>query len=167
MPEPSAPPTPPELPTGTVTFLLTDLEGSAALLEAHPAAYRDGVARHHALLRTAVEGRGGVVFEKVGDAVYAAFAHPTAAVAAALAGQRALQAEPWGATGPLRARMGVHLGEVERQGAHRPGRPPAPEGAQSDQPLVPLAGIPLHSVNSVQGRRASGLVGRSGSGQPT
>jgi predicted ATPase/class 3 adenylate cyclase len=106
------------LPAGTVTFLFTDLEGSTALLEAHPAAYRDAVARHHDLLRGAVTGHGGVVFETVGDAVYAAFAHPTAAVAAALAGQRALQAEPWGATGPLRVRMGVHLGEVERQGAH-------------------------------------------------
>jgi class 3 adenylate cyclase len=106
-----------------VTFLFTDLEGSTALLEAHPAAYREAVRRHHALLRGAVEGHGGVVFETVGDAVYAAFAHPTAAVAAALAGQRALQAEPWGATGPLRARMGLHLGEVEVQGAHYFGAP--------------------------------------------
>ena len=74
-----------------MTFLFTDLEGSTALLEAHPAAYREAVARHHALLREAVEGHGGVVFETVGDAVYAAFARPTDAVAAALAGQLALQ----------------------------------------------------------------------------
>jgi class 3 adenylate cyclase len=85
-----------ELPEGTVTFLFTDLEGSTALLEAHPAAYRDAVRRHHDLLREAVEAQGGVVFETVGDAVYAAFARPTAAVAAALAGQRALQQEGWG-----------------------------------------------------------------------
>jgi class 3 adenylate cyclase len=106
-----------------VTFLFTDLEGSTRLLQAHPEAYREAVARHHALLQAAVEGHGGVVFETVGDAVYAAFARPTAAVAAALAGQVALQAEPWGATGPLRARMGVHLGEVERQGARYFGLP--------------------------------------------
>src|SRR5262245_60776625 len=112
-----------ELPAGTVTFLFTDLEGSTRLLQAHPEAYRDAVRRHHALLSGAVEAHGGAVFETVGDAVYAAFARPTDAAKAALAGQRALQAEPWGATGPLRVRMGVHLGEVERQGAHYFGAP--------------------------------------------
>ena len=65
-----------------------------------------------------------MVFETVGDAVYAAFARPTDAVAAALAGQLALQREAWGATGgALRARMGLHTGEVERQGAHYFGAP--------------------------------------------
>ena len=101
------------LPEGTVAFLFTDLEGSTRLLQAHPAAYRDAVRRHHELLRGAVEGHGGAVFETVGDAVYAAFARPTDAVAAALDGQRALLREDWGPTGPLRARMGVHLGEAE------------------------------------------------------
>jgi class 3 adenylate cyclase len=102
-----------DLPEGTVTFLFTDLEGSTALLAAHPAAHREAVRRHHDLLRGAVEAHGGVVFETVGDAVYAAFERPTGAVAAALAGQRALRREPWGATGELRVRMGVHLGEAE------------------------------------------------------
>jgi predicted ATPase/class 3 adenylate cyclase len=111
------------LPEGTVTFLFTDLEGSTALLQAHPAAYRAAVARHHDLLRGAVEASGGVVFETVGDAVYAAFAQPTDAVAAALAGQLALQAEEWGEVGELRARMGLHLGEAERQGGHYFGAP--------------------------------------------
>ena len=121
-PEPSVPPTP---PSGTVTFLFTDLEGSTRLLEAHPAAYRAAVARHHALLQGAVEAHGGAVFETVGDAVYAAFESPTAAVAAALAGQLGLQAANWGELGPgaLRARMGLHTGEVERQGAHYFGAP--------------------------------------------
>ena len=72
----------PALPEGTVTFLFTDLEGSTRLLEAHPAAYREAVARHHALLRAAVEANGGTVFETVGDAVGAAVAAPAAAVAA-------------------------------------------------------------------------------------
>jgi class 3 adenylate cyclase len=63
------------------------------------------------------------VFETVGDAVSAAFAAPTGAVAAALAGQRALRGEDWGAAGGLRARMGVHLGEVERQGGRYFGAP--------------------------------------------
>jgi predicted ATPase/class 3 adenylate cyclase len=111
------------LPAGTVTFLFTDLEGSTKLLQAHPAAYREAVARHHALLRGAVETHGGAVFETVGDAVYAAFASPAAAVAAALAGQLALQREPWGEVGELRARMGLHTGEVELQGRHYFGAP--------------------------------------------
>src|SRR5262245_263895 len=114
---------PVRLPTGTVAFLFTDLEGSTALLQAHPAAYRAAVRRHHELLLEAVEARGGVVFETVGDAVYAAFARPTDAVEAALAGQLALQAEDWGGVGALRARMGLHLGEVERQGGHYFGAP--------------------------------------------
>ena len=135
-------PPPQDLPAGTVTFLFTDLEGSTALLQAHPAAYRDAVRRHHALLRAAVEGHGGVVFETVGDAVYAAFASPTDAGAAALAGLLALQGEDWGelGAGALKARMALHAGEVERQGAHYfvlrgpplPLRPPAgyrPRGA--------------------------------------
>jgi class 3 adenylate cyclase len=58
-----------DLPAGTVTFLFTDLEGSTRLLEAHPAAYRGAVRRHHELLRGAVEAHGGAVFETVGDAV--------------------------------------------------------------------------------------------------
>ena len=111
-----------DLPEGTVTFLFTDLEGSTRLLQAHPDAYRAAVARHHALLAAAVAAHGGAVFETVGDAVYAAFARPTDAVAAALAGQVALGREPWGDT-PLRARMGVHLGEAERQGGHYFGAP--------------------------------------------
>ena len=120
------------LPTGTVAFLFTDLEGSTAPQQAHPAAYAAALRRHHDLLRGAVEAHGGVVFETVGDAAYAAFPRPTDAVRAALAGQRALQREAWGATGPLRARMGVHLGEVEAY--------PAPGAAQGARYLgLPLA----------------------------
>jgi predicted ATPase/class 3 adenylate cyclase len=111
------------LPTGTVTFLFTDLEGSTCLLEAHPAAYREALGRHHALLRAAVEAHGGAVFETVGEAVYAAFARPADAVAAALAGQLALWSEAWGEVGELRVRMALHTGDVERQGDHYFGAP--------------------------------------------
>ena len=99
----------------TVTFLFTDLERSTTLLEALPTAYRDAMVRNHALLRGAVEGHSVAVFETVGDGVCAAFPRPTDADAAALEGLAALRAEPWGATGPLRARMGLHPGEVEHQ----------------------------------------------------
>src|SRR5207302_1239208 len=95
------------LPTGTVTFLFTDVEGSTKLLNAHPDVYRRAVRRHHDLLAEAVAAQGGVVFETVGDAAYAAFARPTDAVAAALAGQLALHREEWGET-PIKVRMGLH-----------------------------------------------------------
>src|SRR5688572_24588788 len=107
-----------QLPTGTVTFLFTDVEGSMRLLNAHADTYRAAVRRHHDLLRAAIEGHEGVVFETVGDAVYAAFTQPTSAVAAAIEGQRALEREPWGEGGPVRVRAGLHTGEVERQGTH-------------------------------------------------
>ena len=113
----------PDLPTGTVTFLFTDVESSTKLLQAHPEAYRAAVRRHHDLLQEAVETHGGVVFETVGDAVYAAFHRPTDAVAAALAGQLALHQEPWADGVAITVRMGLHTGEVERQGDHYFGAP--------------------------------------------
>jgi predicted ATPase/class 3 adenylate cyclase len=108
----------PELPSGTVTFLFTDVEGSTKLLERFPASYRDAIASHHTILRDAVDGGGGFVFETVGDAVYAVFSLATGAVSAALRAQRALAAAPWGELGSLKVRMGLHTGEVELQGGH-------------------------------------------------
>ncbi len=83
-----------DLPTGTVTFLFTDIEGSTALWERDPAAMRRAVDRHFALLREAITAHHGVLFKTVGDAVHAAFASAAAAVAAAVAAQQALLAEP-------------------------------------------------------------------------
>ena len=99
-----------DLPTGTVTFLFTDLEGSTRLWEDDREAMRAAVARHDELLDGAIAGRGGVVFSRMGDGVAAAFGAAPQAVAAAVDAQLALASEPWGATGPLRARMGVHTG---------------------------------------------------------
>jgi predicted ATPase/class 3 adenylate cyclase len=113
----------PDLPTGTVTFLFTDVEGSTRLLERQPAAYRDAVRQHHDLLREAVEAHGGAVFETVGDAVYAAFAQAPDAVAAALAGQLAMRAGPWAGGVAPQVRMGLHSGGVDLQGAHYFGVP--------------------------------------------
>lgn len=100
------------LPTGEVSFLFTDIEGSSRLWERDRAAMAAAVARHDALLAAAVSEQLGVLFKHVGDMVQAAFHTPQAAVAAAVAAQRALAAEPWPQTGPLRVRMGVHLGEA-------------------------------------------------------
>ncbi len=99
-------------PTGTVTFLFTDIEGSTPLWEQRPEAMARSLAHHNTVLQAAIEAHGGIVFKTVGDAFCAAFATPHQAVAAAVAAQRALQApsEAWGGTGPLRVRMGLHLG---------------------------------------------------------
>src|SRR6266849_947250 len=84
-----------DLPTGTVTFLFTDIEGSTRLWEQQPQAMQAALARHDALLRQAIETHGGFVFKTIGDGFCAAFASPEDAVAAALAAQRALhQAQP-------------------------------------------------------------------------
>jgi predicted ATPase/class 3 adenylate cyclase len=110
------------LPTGTVTFLFTDIEGSTRLWQQHPAPMKDALARHHALLQHAIESNEGYVFQIVGDAFCAAFATARRGVAAALAAQRALTAEGWGETGPLRVRMALHTGSAElRAGEHRSG----------------------------------------------
>jgi predicted ATPase/class 3 adenylate cyclase len=112
----------PHMPSGTVTFLFTDIEGSTQLLERLPAAYGESLKRHDAILRRKVAAHGGVIFETVGDAIYAAFDRPTEAIASALDAQVELRHEQWGEIGELRVRMGLHTGEVERRGDHYFGR---------------------------------------------
>jgi predicted ATPase/class 3 adenylate cyclase len=101
------------LPTGTITFLFTDIEGSTRLWEQHKAAMRSALARHDALVRHAIAAHDGVVFKTAGDGFHAAFARAPDALAAALESQRALYNEVWGPTGPLRVRMVLHTGVVE------------------------------------------------------
>jgi predicted ATPase/class 3 adenylate cyclase len=105
----------PDLPSGTVTFLFTDVEGSTRRWEQDPEAMRTTLARHDALLRTAIEAHGGCVFKTVGDEFCAAFSTAPDALAAALAGQRALTAETWGAGGPLLVRMALHTGDADER----------------------------------------------------
>jgi predicted ATPase/class 3 adenylate cyclase len=107
----AAMPTP--LPSGTVTFLFTDIAGSTQLWEQHPAGMPAALARHNTLLRQAIETHGGYVFKTVGDAFCAVFATAPDALAAALAIQRALAAAAWDATGPLRVRAALHSGAAE------------------------------------------------------
>ena len=102
----------PDLPSGTVTFLLTDIEGSTALWERDRAAMAAAVERHFALLREAIAAQDGVLFKTVGDAVQAVFPTAPDAIVAAVAAQRALLAGDWGAIGPLRVRMAMHAGEA-------------------------------------------------------
>jgi predicted ATPase/class 3 adenylate cyclase len=102
----------PNLPSGTVAFLFTDIEGSTALWERDAAAMRAAVARHDAILGEAIADHHGALYKRVGDAVQAAFPTAPSAVAAALAAQRALLAEDWGEVGALRVRMALHAGEA-------------------------------------------------------
>src|SRR4051794_3553858 len=98
----------PDLPSGTVTFLFTDIEGSTALWERDQVAMASAVARHLTLLRAATERHGGALFKVVGDAVQAAFPTAPDAVAAALDAQRGLIQETWPESiEPLRVRMAL------------------------------------------------------------
>src|SRR5258708_26174753 len=96
-------------PTGTVTFLFTDIEGSTSLAQAYPVAMPGLLARHHAILRAAIEAQAGHVFRISGDAFCAAFSTASNALNAALDAQRGIQHEPW-APAPIRVRMGLHTG---------------------------------------------------------
>jgi class 3 adenylate cyclase len=111
------------LPSGTVTFLFTDIEGSTQRWQQQPDAMGSALARHDQLVRGAIEAHGGQVFKTVGDAFCAAFADPTAALAASLTAQRSLYGEPWGVTGPLRVRMALHTGRAEVQDGDYVGAP--------------------------------------------
>ena len=91
-------------PTGTVTFLFTDIQGSTTLWEQHPDAMRRALARHDALLRECIEAHDGFLVKMIGDGVHAAFAAGPKALAAALSAQRAFQDAGWESEPPLRVR---------------------------------------------------------------
>jgi class 3 adenylate cyclase len=112
-----------ELPTGVVNFVFTDIESSTRLWEQYPQAMRDALACHDAILRHAIETHDGVIFGTAGDAFYAAFSSAPAALAAALAAQRALWAESWDQIGALRVRMAVHTSAVELRNGDYVGPP--------------------------------------------
>jgi class 3 adenylate cyclase len=99
------------LPTGTVTFLFTDIEGSTRLLGQLGDRYPAILGEHHALLREAVEARGGIEVSTDGDAFFVVFPVASQAVAAAVAAQRGLATHQWPPDGLVRVRMGLHTGE--------------------------------------------------------
>lgn len=116
-------PTPPEMstvrnvprPTGLITFLFTDIEGSTRLWEQYPDAMKPALARHDKILRKAIEAQSGYVFKTVGDAFCAAFPSAQAALEATINAQRVLLAEEWNGVGPIKVRMGLHTGTAEER----------------------------------------------------
>ncbi len=102
------------LPTGTVTFLYTDLEESTRRWEAYPAIMKAAVERHDRLLRQAIIDHGGTVFRTEGDAFRATFTTAPQALSGVIDAQRQLQAEPWPSeVAPLKVRMALHTGVGE------------------------------------------------------
>ncbi len=103
------------LPTGTVTFLMTDIEGSTRSWERESEALARAVPRHYEILDEAIALHGGVrpVEQGEGDSIVAAFSRASDAVAAAVTAQRMLQAEPWPGGVELAVRMAVHTGEAQ------------------------------------------------------
>ena len=99
-------------PTGTVTFLFTDIEGSTKLAREFPERWESSRSRHHQILREAIESNSGFVFQIIGDAFCAAFHTAANAIKAAVEAQQRLQGEAWGEY-VIRVRMGIHTGEAE------------------------------------------------------
>src|SRR4030095_6834241 len=102
-------------PSGTVTFLFTDIEGSTKLAQQYPDRWEILRARHHTILQTAMELFNGYVFQIVGDAFCVAFHTASDGLGAAVEAQQKLHSENWEDT-PIKVRMGLHSGSAEWHG---------------------------------------------------
>lgn len=100
------------LPTGTLTFVFTDIEGSTRLLQALGSEFRSVLERHNEILRSAWREHSGTEVKTDGDAFFVVFTDPAAAVRAVAEGQRGLAAETWPAGQSVRVRMGMHTGQA-------------------------------------------------------
>jgi DNA-binding SARP family transcriptional activator/predicted ATPase len=102
-------------PTGTVTFLFTDIERSTYLWEHYPQSMRGAFAQQESIIRQAVSAHNGYIYKMIGDAFQAAFSTAPDALNAAVQAQRSLQHAAWGEIGNLRVRMALHTGKVEER----------------------------------------------------
>ncbi len=107
------------LPSGTVTFLFTDIEGSTQLWEKYPEAMKAALAKHDAILKDVVEANNGHVLKSTGDGIHAVFETAAHGVAATIVAQKTLSRNAWEEIKPeaLRVRMGLHTGEAELRNA--------------------------------------------------
>ena len=100
------------LPTGTITFLFTDIQGSTKLVQQLGAGYPELLERHQAILRAAFERHGGTEVSTEGDSFFVVFRTAPDAIAAAVEGQRALETHDWPEDARVRVRMGLHTGRI-------------------------------------------------------
>ncbi len=105
-----------KIPTGTVTFLFSDIEGSTQRWERNAQAMEAAFKRQEEIMRSAMENHGGYIYKMIGDAFQVAFSSAPAALAAALEAQRRLSTEPWGEMSAIKVRMALHTGETEERG---------------------------------------------------
>ena len=110
-------------PSGTLTFLFTDIEGSTRLWDQHADAMTAALERHDEILRRSIDEHGGVVFSTGGDGFAAAFPRSVDAVHAAIAAQVALSRESWPGSLDLHVRMGMHTGEAQERDGNYFGAP--------------------------------------------
>ena len=106
----------PGYPSGTVSFLFTDIEGSTKLWQSSGEGMSVALSRHDKIVRDEIVARGGYIFKTVGDAFCAAFHTPYDAVNAAIDAQKALNDEKWTEATQIRVRMAVHAGSAEERG---------------------------------------------------
>src|SRR3972149_4649324 len=100
------------LPSGTVTFLFTDIEGSTKLAQQYPDAMPALLARHHEILNQSIQEHNGYAFQVVGDSFSAAFHSASDALKAALEAQKLLYIESW-SPARIKVRMGIHTGAAQ------------------------------------------------------
>lgn len=105
-----------DYPSGLLTILFSDIEGSTPLWEADPAGMASALENHNNILGTAIENNHGKIFKTVGDELCVVFDDPANAVNAAIEGQIGLSTSSWGHVGPLKVRMGIHFGSAIWQG---------------------------------------------------
>ncbi len=105
----------PAAPTGTVTFLFSDVEGSTTRWEAHPAEMQEALRRHERLMRDALAAHRGYIFKTVGDEFCVAFPDAPSAIAAALDAQRAIASADWSGVDGLGVRMALHTGLADER----------------------------------------------------
>src|SRR5688572_14745979 len=106
------------LPSGTITFLFTDIEGSTQLLQQLGAQYAALLSQQQQILREACEAHGGSVIDTPGDAFFVAFPRAGQAIQAVVRSQRALAAQAWPEGVSVRVRMGLHTGEAQISSAN-------------------------------------------------